>query len=76
MNTVTFAVGLDRGRYIQQELEQFPGTKTNWQFEESVEEGIKWIRVTISNMSNLDALILFHAGFNAGWESKKFHPHN
>lgn len=66
MNKVTFTVGLDRGQYLQKQLEAFPGKKDNWKFEITTEQGIDWIRVEISDMSNLDALMIFHAGVDAG----------
>ena len=66
MNTITFTVGLDRGRYIQRELESFPGNKSNWEFEVTNEEDMMWMRVTIKDISSLDALMIFHAGVEAG----------
>ncbi len=66
MNTVTFVVGLDRGKFIQKEVESFPGKKSNWKFEVTHEEGIDWLHVEITDMTSLDALMLFHAGVSAG----------
>lgn len=65
MNTVNFVVGLDRGKFIQKEVESFPGKK-NWKFEVTNEEGIDWLHVEITDMTNFDALMLFHAGCEAG----------
>lgn len=66
MNTVTFVVGLDRGEFIQKEVESFPGKKSNWKFEVTNEESIDWLHVSITDMTPLDALMLFHAGISAG----------
>lgn len=66
MNTVNFVVGLDRGQFIQKEVESFPGKKSNWKFEITKEEGIDWLHVEITDMTPLDALMLFHAGISAG----------
>lgn len=66
MNKVTFTVGLDRGQYLQKELELFPECNKTWKLEVSTEEGIDWLHVEITNMSSLDALMIFHAGVEAG----------
>ena len=63
MNTVKFVVGLDRGRHIKKEVEMFPGKKDNWKFEVVDDE---WLQVEITDMSSLDALMIFHAGVDAG----------
>lgn len=66
MNTVNFVVGFDRGQFIQKEVESFPGKKSNWKFERTKEEDVDWLHVSITDMTPLDALMLFHAGVSAG----------
>lgn len=73
MNTVRFTVGLERGRYIQKQLADYPnGMKSNWKFETSTDSaGREWLSVEITDMNSFDALLIFHGGCDAGMAHMK-----